>query len=209
MSTRKNTSQRRKSHTKIDGLDGRYLIKAFGICLITFVVGIFIGKKLTPPDNVQDLKKQIEQTDPQDKFTFFYTLPDQKPTTASQQRPRLHTSPSRSPKKNAPLHSKNHTPKNNYAPSQKSSSLQDSLTPDGEKYTIQIGAFRTKNQAEQLSQTLKNKGYPTFLNKADLGNKGVWYRVRVGRFSSLPETKNQLRKLSEKTGLKGFVAKTK
>ena len=83
MSRKKNSPQKQK---KLSNIDYPYILKVLGICLITFIVGIFIGKKLTPQDNVQDLKKQIKQTDSQDQFTFFNTLPNQKPTNHSRQK---------------------------------------------------------------------------------------------------------------------------
>ena len=80
MSIKKNLPQKKKNLPKIDY---PYLLKVLGICMITFILGIFIGKKLTPQDNVKDLKKQIKQTNSQDQFTFFNTLPKQKPTPHS------------------------------------------------------------------------------------------------------------------------------
>jgi len=47
-------------------------------------------------------------------------------------------------------------------------------------FTIQVYSFQDKNRAETALQTLKNSGYEAFLIISDLGEKGVWYRVRVG-----------------------------
>lgn len=49
-------------------------------------------------------------------------------------------------------------------------------------YTIQVGSFSARKGAEKLAGELKEKGLEAYLAEADLGAKGVWYRVRVGRF---------------------------
>lgn len=46
-------------------------------------------------------------------------------------------------------------------------------------FTIQVYSFQDKNRAESALQALKNNGYQAFLIMSDLGDKGVWYRVRV------------------------------
>jgi cell division septation protein DedD len=47
-------------------------------------------------------------------------------------------------------------------------------------FTIQVYSFQDKNRAQTALQTLKNSGYQAFLIVSDLGDKGLWYRVRVG-----------------------------
>jgi cell division septation protein DedD len=47
-------------------------------------------------------------------------------------------------------------------------------------FTIQVYSFQDKNRAETALQSLKNSGYQAFLIMSDLGEKGIWYRVRVG-----------------------------
>jgi cell division septation protein DedD len=57
-------------------------------------------------------------------------------------------------------------------------------TQPGGKYTIQIGAFQKEEDAKQIVNKLKSKGYPAFIKTADIPGKGTWYRVRVGTFST-------------------------
>ena len=49
-----------------------------------------------------------------------------------------------------------------------------------EGITIQVYSFQDRNRAATALQTLKNSGYQAFLVVSDLGEKGVWYRVRSG-----------------------------
>jgi len=68
----------RAFHRKKGGtfkVDIPFILLTSGISLFAFAVGIFLGEKLTPQDRVQDLARRVKETNSQDKFTFFYTLP--------------------------------------------------------------------------------------------------------------------------------------
>lgn len=52
-------------------------------------------------------------------------------------------------------------------------------------FTVQVGAFRSADQAHALAERLTRRGYEAFVVTAERptpGDRGVWYRVRVGRF---------------------------
>lgn len=59
-------------------------------------------------------------------------------------------------------------------------------TPGGE-YTVQIASFPTMDNAKEMQQSLQSKTYPAYIKTAKLPNKGTWYRVRIGEFSSKQE----------------------
>ena len=56
-------------------------------------------------------------------------------------------------------------------------------------YVLQIGAYKSQADAEAAWKTYKAKhaalltGYSDNVQQADLGEKGTWYRLRVGGFS--------------------------
>jgi cell division septation protein DedD len=54
-------------------------------------------------------------------------------------------------------------------------------------YTIQVASFKEKAMADKVAAELKNKNFISHVGSRDLGEKGVWYRVYVGRY----ETKSQ------------------
>ncbi len=56
-------------------------------------------------------------------------------------------------------------------------------SPGGE-YTVQIASFPTMDNAKEMEQSLKSKTYPAYIKAANLPNKGTWYRVRVGEFTT-------------------------
>jgi cell division septation protein DedD len=51
-------------------------------------------------------------------------------------------------------------------------------------FVVQIASFRTGEDAKGLAARLKLYKLPTFVETADLGDKGVWYRVLAGPYSS-------------------------
>ncbi len=62
------------------------------------------------------------------------------------------------------------------------------LTPESNPasgdYTIQVNAFRTEPEARDFTRKLKAKGFASEVVPAMVNGKGMWYRVRVGRFES-------------------------
>ncbi|MBT1071207.1 SPOR domain-containing protein [Pelotalea chapellei] len=49
------------------------------------------------------------------------------------------------------------------------------------KYTVQLASFSLRSEAEVLKNKLAGKGYNAFINESNQGDKGIWYRVRVGK----------------------------
>jgi cell division septation protein DedD len=71
-------------------------------------------------------------------------------------------------------------------------------------FTIQVYSFQDRNRAQTALQTLKNGGYPAFLIISDLGDKGVWYRVRVGGVNDEAAARKMLNDI-RKTYNSGFI----
>ncbi|MBL8149739.1 MAG: zinc-ribbon domain-containing protein [Blastocatellia bacterium] len=79
-------------------------------------------------------------------------------------------------------------------------------TPLPGKYTVQAGASPSEAEAKSLSNRLKSLGIDSYVIRADLGNKGIWYRVRTGGFQTQEEARKVLEKLNQK-GFEGFIAR--
>ncbi len=47
--------------------------------------------------------------------------------------------------------------------------------------TVQVASFPLKSEAETLKNKLAGKGYNAFIVESHQGDKGIWYRVRVGK----------------------------
>ena len=74
-------------------------------------------------------------------------------------------------------------------------------------YSVQVGSFKNKTDANRLRNKLRKKKYKAFVILANLGDKGVWYRVRVGRFSDVEEAEKLAETLLKKEKIKGIVLK--
>lgn len=51
-------------------------------------------------------------------------------------------------------------------------------------FSLQAAAFPTQTGADEFSDKLRKAGLPSYIVSADLGRRGRWFRVRVGRFNS-------------------------
>ncbi|MEE9214572.1 MAG: SPOR domain-containing protein [Thermodesulfobacteriota bacterium] len=56
-----------------------------------------------------------------------------------------------------------------------------------DQYTVQVASFRNRIEANRLTASLIAKDYDAYVMVSDLGEKGIWYRVRIGRFDSEDE----------------------
>ncbi len=53
--------------------------------------------------------------------------------------------------------------------------------------TVQVGSYKDQAEANQKAGSLKAAGVDARVIKADIPNKGTWYRVQAGRFTSREE----------------------
>jgi len=78
----------------------------------------------------------------------------------------------------------------------KVSNLTDLAPVDSQgNFTVQVSAFQTQEEADAYRASLGRKGYQPYVVAAEIPGKGMWYRVRVGRFddkSSANEAKAKL-----------------
>jgi cell division protein FtsN len=57
-------------------------------------------------------------------------------------------------------------------------------SPDG-KYTVQVSSWQTRQKADRVAQSFRDKGYDAYVQSAYLSDrKETWYRVRIGRYAS-------------------------
>ena len=62
------------------------------------------------------------------------------------------------------------------------------ITSDSDgRYAVQLASFPDFEVAKEMERTLKSKTYPAYVEKANLAEKGTWYRVKVGKFTTKEE----------------------
>lgn len=61
-------------------------------------------------------------------------------------------------------------------------------------YAVQVSSWKSKSIAISETQKFLSAGLDAFIEKTELADKGVYYRVRIGGFSSLAEAEEFLKK---------------
>jgi len=64
-------------------------------------------------------------------------------------------------------------------------------------FTIQVASFKERNLAEKVLDDVKDKNYPAYIMPRDLGEKGVWYRVYIGKFETKSEAQEFLTQVKQ------------
>lgn len=77
--------------------------------------------------------------------------------------------------------------------------------PKDSFYSLQIGSYSTKEEADQRAATLKNFDLSPFTREVEVPGKGKWYRVYLGRFKSRGEAKQSGDKLVRNHVVESFV----
>lgn len=66
--------------------------------------------------------------------------------------------------------------------------IQQSAAPAGtENYFLQVGAFQTEEEADNVKAKLALLGLEAVVQTANVPDKGVWHRVRVGPYTELDQ----------------------
>lgn len=82
----------------------------------------------------------------------------------------------------------------------------DTPVPAAEYYTLQVGSYRNKSNAENYAAEMGERGFEAVHIVEALVKGNTYYRVWVGKFSSIDEAKAFSLKL-ESMGIKGNVVK--
>ena len=73
------------------------------------------------------------------------------------------------------------------------------LNPDPSfigKYTIQLGSYRTLDEAKNFAQGFLVRGYKPLVREVEVRGQGVWYRVSLGVFESISAATQYIQKES-------------
>ncbi len=89
----------------------------------------------------------------------------------------------------------------------KTEKIADTSSGIKRPFSLQIASYRTITQARKEAARWRKKGYFVRVKSANLGRKGIWYRVYLGRYRSLEEAKRASVKLASKEGIRSYVTK--
>ena len=79
--------------------------------------------------------------------------------------------------------------------------------PLKEYFSLQIASYRTMAQARKEASRWEKKGYRVQIKRADLGRKGIWFRVLLGKYKSLERAKKEASRLASRDGIRSYVVK--
>ena len=71
-------------------------------------------------------------------------------------------------------------------------------------FTIQVAATKDEAAADRLVAKLRLKGFAAYWVKAEVTDKGTWYRIRVGPYAER-QTAEPVLQLLKKENLSGFI----
>ncbi len=69
--------------------------------------------------------------------------------------------------------------------------------PSGKVYTIQVSAVKVAADADRLVAQLNQKGYPAYRTISKVEGKGIWFRVRVGKYKSRADARAMVQRLKK------------
>jgi cell division septation protein DedD len=75
----------------------------------------------------------------------------------------------------------------------------------GGAIAVQVGAFKTRGEADSLARRLSGKGYAVYVMNPT-ADKNV-YRVRVGNFSTADEAQRVSARLTDQEKLKPWITR--
>ena len=75
-------------------------------------------------------------------------------------------------------------------------------------FAVQVYSFKDQKRADAALLNLKEAGYSAYIEISDLGEKGTWYRVRIGGLQNETEARSMLENI-RKNFNSGFIVKAK
>lgn len=184
---------------------GRYLLLFF-VAAWMFILGILVGRGTAPMQfDTQALQKElaalrdsmvkkerdavekaIRGEDEKAALGFYEALKKDRADTRVQAR--MQSEPR--PRPSTPTPHKTRAalmPKKKPAavkPAARKASGKSSPAPARKgKLTIQVAALKDAEAAQRIVANLKKDGYPAYLSRQVIAGKGLWFRVRVGRYT--------------------------
>jgi cell division protein FtsN len=85
-------------------------------------------------------------------------------------------------------------------------SAEEKSAPAKAKYTLQVAAFNNPQEAQDLVNQMKKKGYDAYQVTGSAAAKGTLHRVRIGYFQTLQEARQFALAFEKKENLKPIIS---
>ncbi len=196
-------------------LDNRQIAFLFtgvlAVLAVVFALGVVVGKGLGQMQGTQTVIKDtpapnMPTPEPIDtlpasaaEITVDMPIPEPGPVN-------LLDEPTPAPPEPTPVPAPEETPAPTPIPQPKSSATSAPTPPEKGGWTVQLSSHKSPEEATSRQQKWLGKGIKAYVVKTDLGSKGVWYRVRVGKFNSKSGALEFAGAIGKKENIKPFVA---
>ncbi len=167
-----------------------------------------IESKATQPESEAETRepRQSSKPEPKDQLAAQPSQPAVEPKPAPHA-----TSLERGPVPARPTQAENrfapNSEKQAVSPASPAAPAPIKLEPEkAASYTIQVGAYRTKEYADNKLVQLKKRGYDPFVFQTTDSKQRSWYTVRFGRFESRDEAVVSLSEFKQKEKMTAILA---
>ncbi len=75
-------------------------------------------------------------------------------------------------------------------PISNSEKISETISKTSDTYIVQVASFKSESIAQREVNKIKSKGYSAFVERTEIPNRGIWYRVKVSGFNSVNEAQN-------------------
>jgi cell division protein FtsN len=191
-----------------------WYVTLFVVSCWMFLIGVFVGRGTMPlkfkidpvkieleqfqkAEEQQDLeriKKAAEAAKAPSDLAFYEELKKETPRPAAVEKTQTQTERKPVPKKagSTVVRKKVQKPETASSTDKKPAAAEKPLT-------VQAASIKDLKDAETLVADLKQKGFDAYKTIGIIPEKGIWFRVRVGRFGSQDEAADTIKRL-EKEG---------
>ncbi len=76
-------------------------------------------------------------------------------------------------------------------------------------FVLQIASYRERSRAEREAARWRRKGITAQVVRVAIKNKGIWYRVYLGRYNSVQDATAGAKRLARKEGIRSYVVPIK
>ncbi len=172
--------------------------------------GAFYGNETSLFDQnekaIEDLKERLKQEEPLKKQGE--SMPTEViGTPEKEKQPKTNMKPSKAEKKESAKRTLQDQPKKAKA-QLKVEKVNNTKREELKRFfSLQIASYKDRNKARKERARWEKKGYYVQVKKADLGRRGIWYRVLLGKYKNLDQAKKAASKLASKEGIRSYVVK--
>jgi cell division septation protein DedD len=160
-------------------------VGSFFVVFVAFVSGVRMGKALT---DLQYEEEVVMKPSVKERKSFPSTPESKVPDLT--QSPKTEGAEAEVEEKQAPAKGLPEKTSSRKDEATRAISEKPSMTPPSNaKFSLQVAALNNPEEARELVNQLRKKGYSAYQITGSGAAKGAWHRVRVGYFPSLAEAK--------------------